>query len=142
MWTRTISRAAIPAAVVAGLLLAGFGCRPILNASIQNAQKEAEKTASIWLPTDPVVNFFHGPDLNGGISIDVQSKPGTTITMELFGPGILKDAYQKLDADKDGKAHFEWKTNRLGHYKYHGTVTYNRVEYYAFDDEFDTDANR
>lgn len=142
MWIRNYRRAAPLAAIAALLMLAGFGCKPILDAGARQAQKQAEQTASIWLPEDPVINSYHGPDLYGGISIDLRSKPGTTITVEVFGPGILKDPYQKKDADKDGRVHFEWKTNRIGHYKYHVSITYNRVEYYNFDDEFDTDVNR
>lgn len=142
MWTRNPLRAAPVAAVVVTLLLAGFGCKPILDAGTQQAQRQAQQTASIWLPEDPVINSYYGPDLYGAISIDVRSKPGTTITMEIFGEGILENPFQSKDADKDGRVHFEWKTNRIGHYKYHGTITYNRVLYYTFDDEFDTDTNR
>ncbi|MEY4744475.1 MAG: hypothetical protein RL272_420 [Candidatus Parcubacteria bacterium] len=128
-------RISIAAATVGILLFAGFGCRPILDARVKPAQDQP----SMWLPEDPKVDFWHDPDLTGQITIDVRSQPGTTIMVRLDGPGILPPAQQFLDADKDGRAHFKWRTNRLGHYKYQGSITFNRSVVESFSDEFDND---
>lgn len=126
-------------AAIAALLFAGFGCKPVLDSRLQAAQGEAQKNEAFWLKEDPAINYAHGPDLNGWITLDVRSQAGTTISAELFGPGILSNPYQEISADKDGRVHFEWKTNRIGHYRYDGSIVFNRSLVQTFSNEFDTD---
>src|SRR5687768_12336695 len=101
-----------PAAIVAVLLFAGFGCRPILDATQEKQLTvEERRQESIWAKERPTFDFAMEPDGTGKAFVYFKTQPNSTVTMELTGPGVVSEPRQTLPVNEDGSVAFEWKIN-------------------------------
>ncbi|HTK04933.1 MAG TPA: hypothetical protein VL500_05075 [Candidatus Eisenbacteria bacterium] len=124
-----------PAALIAALLLAGFGCRPILDAHQEQQQTiDEQRQESLWNRTEPRFESAMNPDGTGKVFITFQTQQNSTVTVNLEGPGVVGAHAQTLPVDANGNVSFEWRIDRTGRYDYFGTVIFNRVVVYTFED--------
>ena len=126
------SRTAVRTAVLAALgllLLAGFGCRPVLDARVK---QQAEKTSE-WIIDQPTFTSQTTPDGLGRVYLDLRTVPNATVTATLSGPGVMFEAKQTESVDAQGNARFTWETKRLGHYEYTGAIFFNEVNVETFE---------
>lgn len=132
-----IPRSLASAAVIAALLFAGFGCKPVLDAQVQQQQAAQDRQRSLWLPEEPEFAIAMSPDGTGTATLDLKTQEGSSVLVMLTGPGVVRDPEQAKDVESDGSVRFTWQLNRDGHYVYNGRIIFNRVTQESFTGEAD-----
>lgn len=125
----------VVALAAAGILLfAGFGCRPVLDAQVQQNTNKP----SAWIVEPPHFRYETYPDATGKIMLDLRSRPNTIVTVTLTGPGVDGEPTQSKAVEPEGGVRFVWDTNRLGFYEYTGTITFNQIVVESFKGDGET----
>lgn len=119
------------------LLFAGFGCKPILDAQVAR-QNQVE---SRWVLEEPKFGFEWLANYNGTATVTMRTQatePAPVVAITLSGPGVVGEKTVVKTADKDGSVRLYWPINRVGHYTFEGTVSFNGTIVEGFEGEGDT----
>lgn len=127
------------AAIIAALIFAGFGCRPVLDASVSQRTRAEQAKNAIWIKEQPTFSARLSPTGNGYFWVDLKARPETTVSVTLEGPGVVGSGEQSIVVGPDGVVHFEWPIGRPGLYRFKGSVEFINIVRAAFDGELEVE---
>lgn len=124
----------------ASLLLAGFGCKPILDAQ-RSRQASDEERPSEWMVVLPKWRSEFQTDGTGQVSMEMRSRPDTIVRVNLRATDddtvVIRRSEQEQKTNEDGWAYFTWQVSKKATFAYSGTISFQNRIVDLFEDEYD-----
>lgn len=118
------------------LVLAGFGCRPVLDAQVARQNQEEDSKPSEWIVTSPVLSHTLETDGTGQVNFEMRTKAGAVVTVALTGEDISGERIKTSTAREDGMVYVNWRIRRGGIFLYDGNVAFQNVIVKTFNGEY------